>query len=288
MHVLVTGAAGFIGSHLADRLIADGHSVTGIDNLTTGLEQNVNEQVDFFHQDIRNIKAVMALVAAPDLVIHCAASYKDPDKWHRDADTNVLGTIDVTLAARGAICPIVYMQTALPPVSSYAISKTAGMQYIQQSGVPYLVFRLANIYGPRNLSGPIPTFWKRLTEHLHCKIVDTTRDMVYVDDLVECVMFSINHADLNGVYDVCSGTETPISHLYECVAANHFSAELPYENLPPADDEAMTSVSLEHRVPGWKAETPIAAGVAKACEWYGENPPAETFTHLRMAEVEHV
>lgn len=285
MNVLITGAAGFIGSHLADRFLADGHRVSGLDNLSTGSRANVADAVDFYGQDVRNIAVVIeASGVTPDLIVHCAASYKDPDKWHRDTYTNVLGTIDVTIAAKSAGCPIVYMQTALPPVSSYAISKTAGMQYIQQSGVPHLIFRLANIYGPRNLSGPIPTFYKRLTEDLPCTVVDTTRDMVYIDDLVECVTRAVTLGAL-GTYDVCSGDTPTILALYWEVA-NALGIPIGDRNhavVQPAADEARTELSLGGGlVSGWTPSTQIKDGIRAAVAWYRDNPPAETFTHLRM------
>ncbi len=93
--------------------------------------------------------------------MHCAASYSNPNFWHRDTQTNVLGTINATIAAKHHGARLIYFQTALPPISSYAISKIAGEQYIGLSDVEATVFRLANIYGPRNLSGPLPAFWKR-------------------------------------------------------------------------------------------------------------------------------
>ncbi len=118
---------------------------------------------------------------APEVVVHAAASYKDPEDWASDAATNVLGT---SLVARAARRPrsggFIYLQTALcyglhpleqpitldhpilPTASSYAISKTAGEQYVALSGLDWQSFRLANAYGPRNLSGPLPTFYSRL------------------------------------------------------------------------------------------------------------------------------
>lgn len=284
MNVLITGAAGFIGSHLADRLLAEGHTVTGIDNLTTGRIENLDPNVDLIEGSIRFIRAFPFV--KPDLIVHCAASYKNPDKWHLDVDTNVQGTIDVVAAAKTAGCPIVYMQTALPPISSYAISKTAGMQYIMQSGVPSLTFRLANIYGPRNLSGPIPTFYKRLTAGERCTVVDTTRDMVYIDDLVECVTGAIQPIGFftgSRVFDVCSGVDTPISDLFTAVDMA-LGTCTNYDLVKPGPGEAKTRVSVENRPPGWTPLYETLAGIGEAVDWYRHNPPAETYTHLKELE----
>lgn len=165
MNVLVTGAAGFIGSHLCERLHADGNTVVGVDNLTTGREANVPDGVDLHVEDIRDRDVLYGIANAtkPDLIVHCAASYSNPNYWHRDTDTNTTGSINVAIVAKHHGVRVVYFQTALPPTSSYAISKHAGEHYLTLSGVPLTVFRLANMYGPRNLSGPIPTFYRRIT-----------------------------------------------------------------------------------------------------------------------------
>src|SRR5690606_31307911 len=143
----------------------------------------------------------------PHLVIHAAASYKDPRNWVEDSLTNVMGTAIVCQAMQKAdIKRIIYFQTALcyglkpieqpvtlnhpilPRGSSYAISKTAAEDYVQLSGLDYVTFRLANAYGPRNISGPLPTFFKRLTTNQSCFVMDTRRDFVYIDDMIDCIM----------------------------------------------------------------------------------------------------
>src|SRR5262249_14444502 len=137
----------------------------------------------------------------PEVVVHAAASYKDPDDWAQDAATNVLGTANVVRACeRAGVQRLVYFQTALgyglrpreqpislshplrPEGSSYAISKTAGEQYIAMSSLDWISLRLANVYGPRNVSGPLPTFYRRLTAGQPCFVVDTRRDFIYVED----------------------------------------------------------------------------------------------------------
>jgi UDP-glucose 4-epimerase len=195
MRVLITGAAGFIGSHLADRLALEGHQTIGVDNLSTGRADNFNGDLRITDIVDRDAFYAVANECAPELVIHCAASYNDPNLWHRDTDTNTAGTINAVLAARHHGARLVYFQTALPPISSYAISKIAGEHYIRLAAdVPSLVFRLANIYGPRNVSGPIPTFFKRLTAGDPCTVTETRRDTVYIADLVELVTRAISRA----------------------------------------------------------------------------------------------
>ena len=147
----------------------------------------------------------------PETVVHAAASYKDPDNWLEDIRTNALGTAHVVRAAeRHRVKRLIYFQTALcyglhpqeQPItlshpidstaSSYAISKTAGEQYIALSGLDFISFRLANAYGPRNISGPLPTFYSRLTARKPCFVMDTRRDFIYIDDLIAVVMKAID------------------------------------------------------------------------------------------------
>lgn len=294
MRVLITGVAGFIGSHLADELLARGHEVSGVDNFETGNLKNVNDGVDFFEGDIAGYGGGMFPTQKTfDLIVHCAASYSDPNKWHRDTKTNVEGTINCLIKARKWGARLIYFQTALPPISSYAISKIAGEQYITMSGVRHVIFRLANIYGPRNLSGPIPTFFKRLSAGEPCTIVNTTRDMVYVDDLIRGVLAAIDNDGINGKYDMCSGRHRPITELFSAVAYAMFGDEKPWEHgrgsaptgVQPAEDD----VSKMELDPGpaaldlnWTATADLHDGVDDAVTWYRDNGVAETYTHLNL------
>ena len=122
-----------------------------------------------------------------------------------------MGAINVAAVAKHHDARIIYFQTVLPPISSYAISKIAGEHYLRLSGQPLTVFRLASVYGPRNLSGPIPTFYRRIKAGERCQVVrDVTRDFVFIEDLLARVLGT---PDGSGVIDVRSGTETPIEYL---------------------------------------------------------------------------
>ena len=163
--------------------MAEDHEVLVIDNYATGRRDNLSERegLTIVEDTIEDADAVNAAFQrlGPDFVVHAAASYKDPDGWGADVLTNALGTVNVVRAAQAAgVERLLYFQTALcygttpteqpvtldhpiRPDSSYGISKTAGEQYIQLSGLDFLSFRLANAYGPRNISGPLPTFYQR-------------------------------------------------------------------------------------------------------------------------------
>ena len=282
MRVLITGSAGFLGSHIAERLTEAGHRVVGVDNLLTGRLDNWPDtrQVDI--TDRHDFYSV-ANKLTPDLVVHCAASYSDPNLWHRDADTNVAGTINAVLTARHHGARLFYFQTALPPISSYAISKIAGEHYIRLADdVPSLTFRLANVYGPRNVSGPIPAFWKRLKAGERCTVMRTTRELVYVDDLVDAVMLALDE-DVRGRIDFCSGQPVSILSVYEAVR-EALGVDGYHDVLEPDTDD-VTQMELDPDAAqvrlGWTASTPLTEGVADAVEWYEQHGLAETYTHLR-------
>jgi UDP-glucose 4-epimerase len=298
MRILITGVAGFIGSSLADRLVTDGHDVFGVDNLSTGRRNNVNPAVDWFEGERGDI-ATSDVSFPADIIIHCAASYKDPNNWAEDVYTNILGTTNVIRHAQECGARLLYFQTSLcygnsppspvpltaslAPESSYAISKTAGESYICHSGIPYVSLRLANIYGPRNLSGPIPTFWKRLSAGEPCTVVDSRRDFVYIDDLVDLVM-RVMDSDYVGVLHAASGRDYAIRELYDAVA-DEFPDAPAVTVTPRGSDDAATILldpSETEREFGWRAPTSLGAGITRACEWYAGNGVTDTFTHLSL------
>lgn len=298
MKVLITGVAGFIGSHLAEALLDEGAQVSGIDNLTTGRRANVPDAVRFVEGDIRN-GDVFGLHDEYDVIYHCAASYKDRSDWERDASTNVLGTINVVRQAQITKAKLIYFQTSLcygpnpespvkidsplDPKGSYAVSKTAGERYIADSGVPYVSLRLANMYGPRNLSGPVPTFYKRLSEGDRCVIVEARRDFVFIDDLVNVAVAAATHGD--GPYHVSSGGDVSINDMFiavvKAMGIDKFNALVQPRG---EDDVAQLLIDPSHteREFNWTASTPLEEGIAKAVRWYEQNGVAETYTHLAV------
>ena len=297
MKILVTGAAGFIGSRLSEALLGHGHEVWGIDDLSTGRSDNVPTGVVFINGDIREWSMSLALEDNWDAIYHCAASYKDRTDWERDASVNVLGTINVVREAQRTGAKLVYFQTSLcygptsglvgtsaplNPRGSYAVSKTAGESYIRDSGVDYVSLRLANMYGPRNLSGPVPTFYQRLTEGKPCTVVETRRDFVFVDDLV-WVAVKAGLAG-HGVYHVSSGHDVSIYDLYCAIARALGNDSEPVVMSPLPDDvpSLLLDPSRTYDDFGWLAVTPLEEGIAKAVEWYRTHEFAETYTHLAM------
>ncbi|NPV76389.1 MAG: NAD-dependent epimerase/dehydratase family protein [Anaerolineae bacterium] len=311
MKILITGGAGFIGSHLADRLLARRDEVLVIDNYATGRRDNLLPQP--------GLKIVEGTIAdeglvnrifdefSPEVVVHAAASYKDPANWVEDARTNAVGTAVIVKASeRLNVKRFIYFQTALcyglhpmeqpitlnhplrPFESSYAISKTAGENYVFLSGLDAVSFRLANAYGPRNVSGPLPTFFHRLTNNKACFVMDTRRDFIYVQDLIDVVVKAIDGQGSRGAYHVSSGSDYAIKELYDAtLKAMAIQPEQDVEVRPRNPDDAFTILldpSKTNRDFNWKITTPLEKGVKDAIEWYKTHDLVETYTHLKSLD----
>jgi UDP-glucose 4-epimerase len=309
--VLLTGGAGFIASHITDRLLERGDDVVVIDNFATARRDTLHQ-----HDHLRLVEETIADTALvdglfdefkPDVVVHAAASYKDPTDWDEDSRTNALGTANVVQAAeRSGVGRLVYFQTALcyglhpveqpitlthpldPKDSSYAISKTAGEWYVRLSKLDWISFRLANVYGPRNLSGPLPTFYQRLTEGKSVFVMDTRRDFVFVEDLVAVAMKAVDGGGERGVYHVSSGSDVSIKELFDAtIAAMGHEMDEEVEVRPRNPDDApsiLLDPTKSEQDFDWKADTTLAVGVEKAIEYYREFGVTETFTHLKPVE----
>jgi len=309
MKILITGGAGFIGSHLADRLLARGDKVCVIDNYRTGRRDNLKP-----HSNLRIIEGTIAdeeLVNSifdefgPEQVVHAAASYKDPEGWEEDVRTNVLGaTVIVHACQRKKVKRVIYFQTALcyglhpkeqpitlncpldPRGSSYAISKTASEHYIELSGLDYISFRLANAYGPRNMSGPLPTFYSRLSTGKPCYVMDTRRDFIYIDDLLNVIMMALDGKGSRGAYHVSSGSDYAIKELFEAVvAAMGIRLKEGIEVRPRGKEDAYTILldpSKTNKDFGWKVTTRLETGVRQAVDYYKKYGVSETYTHLKI------
>ena len=301
MNVLITGGAGFIGSHLADRLIARGDNVSVIDNLLTGRRENLPKDVKFYNKGVEEWCGYIFDSEKPDIVIHAAASYNDPDNWERDIMTNGVGTANIVRESLDYnVKRLIYFQTSLcygipkeqpirithpiNPFSSYAISKTTGESYIANSELDYVSFRLANCYGERNLTGPIPTFYKRLTSGQKCFVVKSRRDFVYISDLVDIVMKAIDGEGNKGKYHISTGSDFSIKELFDnvCEALNiKVDAEIKERS---KDDVATILLDPSKTLRDFNIKAlsvPLKEGILRAVKWYQENTVGETYTHLR-------
>jgi nucleoside-diphosphate-sugar epimerase len=303
---LVTGAAGFIGSHLVDRLLADGHEVIGVDNLASGA--NVRPGVELWETDVTDpALAERAAVRRPEVICHLAAqvsvrlSVADP---MGDARTNVVGTANVLEAARAAgarkvvftsSCAVYGVPDALPvppdaelrPASPYAASKVSGEVYAgmyrQLHGIDFTTLTLANVYGPRQTpegeAGVISIFTDALLAGRPTKVFGDgtqTRDYVYVLDVVDA--FARAAGDVGGGrrFNVGTGVQTSDRDLHSLVAEAAGAPDDP-EFAPPRLGD-LPAMSVDPRATrealGWEPRVGLPEGLAETVAWARERNAA--------------
>ena len=239
----------------------------------------------------------------PDVVVHAACSYKDPDDWYNDTLTNCVGgAILADAAKQHGVKRFIYFQTALcyglkpteqpitlnhprnPEGSSYAISKTANELYIEQSGIDFVTFRLANVIGPRNVAGPLPIFYQRLKDGKQCFVTKSRRDFVFVKDLAEVVIKACDGKG-HGAYHFSSGKDVSIVELYDAVVKAMRLNEPPEPEVKELGPDDVFSILLD---PSRTFEdfgkikfTPIEKTVSEAIRYYQEHGTLGEYTHLR-------
>jgi nucleoside-diphosphate-sugar epimerase len=311
MRIYVTGACGQVGSHVTELLLERGDTVLGVDNLATGRREHLPASHPRLTLEIGSIAdrdLVERHVASfrPDVIVHTAASYKDPDDWYEDNLTNCVGGANLIAAARRhGTGRFVYFQTALcygvkplqqpirldhpklPANSSYAISKTTTEDYLTISGLDYVTFRLANVVGPRNVSGPLPIFFQRLSQGKRCFVTKARRDFVFVGDLARAVVRAVDGAG-RGAYHFSSGTDVAIRELYDAVVAAMGLPEYPEPEVRDLGPDDAPSILLD---PSRTFEdfgriefTPLADTVRAAVDYYRAFGVSGGFTHLKHDE----
>lgn len=309
MRVLVTGGAGQIGSTVIEMLLARGDSVLAIDNFATGRRDNLgrHDNLVLVEDTIVDAQVVERAFSdfKPETVIHTAASYKDPDDWETDSLVNVVGTANLAKACRThKAARLIYFQTALcygtspiqqpirldhpidPVNSSYAISKTAGENYVQFSGVDWITFRLANVIGPRNVSGPLPIFYGRLEKRQKCFITPARRDFCFAGDLAKVVVRAADGVG-QGTYHFSSGRDVAIKDLYDAVVRAMKLNEYPEPEVRPLGADEAPSILLDPERLfadfGTIEFTPLDEIVSSAVERWREVGVTGGYTHLKEA-----
>jgi len=308
MKIMVTGGCGQVGSHVAEELLAKGVEVLAVDNFATGRPEHLSQhpKLTFVEGTIADPELVVRLVAdfRPDVIVDAAASYKDPLDWYSDAMTNVVGMTNLVRATKDqAVQRLIYFQTALcygvkplqspipldhpknPGNSSYAISKTAAEDYLALSGLDYVTFRLANVIGPRNVSGPLPIFFERLSEGKRCFVTAARRDFVYVKDLARTVVKACN-GEGHGTYHFSSGADIAIRELYDTVVAAMRINSYPEPDVRPLGPDDAASILLDPSRTfedfGAISFTPLSEIVDAAVAYYKWFGVKGGYTHLKL------
>lgn len=301
---LVTGAAGFIGSHLVDRLLADGLNVTGIDDLSSGKISNLPIGFDLRQMDIRDpeLQDVVAEIR-PDIVFHLAAqisvslSTRDPQL---DADVNIRGALNLLEGVRALhdkTIKVVYItsggtaygepeivpadeSTPIRPLSPYGVSKFAIEQYLpvyeKLCGLRYSIIRLANIYGPRQdphgEAGVVAIFAKAMLAENSMSVYgdgNDERDYVFVGDVVDAIAKAGN-ASFKGPFNIGTGIGTSTNRIFDLVAkyCGHSSPAVH----GPSRLGDIKCISLDSskakRELEWSAQVDVDTGFRKTVAWF--------------------
>lgn len=310
MKILITGGAGFLGSHLAEHYLAQGHQIAIIDNFATGRRENLDavKGAEIVEGSIADRALVDRLFDSfkPTHVIHSAAAYKNADAWKEDVDTNVLGTVNVVQAAKRLnVQRLVYFQTSLAygrakvvpippsedfkPFTSYSISKAAGEYYVAMSGLSYVTLRMANIYGPRLFTGPQPVFFKKLRAGEACSIVNTRRDFLAIEDFFGLMDKVMEPGGPIGAYNVASGTDVSIPEIFDLIAEGMSlkNGEFTAPEVKNPNSEDLNSLLLDpsetEKAFGWKPKRAVREGTLALVKWYQENGVGETFSHFKKS-----
>ena len=300
---LVTGGAGFIGSHLCDRLLAEGHRVVAVDDLSTGRIANLSEargygsEFTFFNMDVR-ADGLLSLFERhrPEVMMHVAAqaavstSVEDPV---HDAAVNVMGLLNLMeCCVKTGVRKVVYAasggtlygeprklpvkETAIGrPVSPYGISKKVGIDYLayyeREHGVAYTALALANVYGPRQNpdgeAGVVAIFASRMLVGQTPTIFgdgNQTRDYVFVDDVVHAFALAAGRGD-GRLVNVGTGLETSVNGLSRLLAAlSGFTGQPAQGPARPGDlRRSALDPSLAEEVLGWRPWTHLEDGLGE-------------------------
>lgn len=305
MRLLITGGAGCLGSNLIEHWLPQGHQIFVIDNFATGKREVVPEVDGLTVKEGSIVDEALVnecfIQFKPDVVIHAAAAYKDPDDWIEDSRTNVIGSANVARAAKAyGVERLINFQTALcygrpqqlpifashptAPFTSYGITKTAGEQFMLLSGVPTLSLRIANVTGPRLAIGPIPTFYKRLKAGQNCFCSDTSRDFLDMSDFLSFMDMAIKANAPTGVFNLASGEAHSIKEIFDIVTDYLGLGAKDVPVLPPAaDDVPVVSLDASETTSafGWKASIGFADTIRRQLAWYDKHGVTDVFSHLK-------
>ncbi len=301
MEILVTGGAGFIGSHLVDRLIALGHKVVIIDNLTTGKRTNINPKAQFYEMDINDKELTQVFEKyKPEYLFHLAAqvdvrkSVKDP---MYDARTNILGTINLlSLCSEFRVKEfifsssggVIYGDTKEPaveenppqPISPYGVAKLAGEGYVKCFGeweaLDYTVLRYANVYGlrqdPKGEAGVVSIFIGQLLQGEKSILYGygkLERDYVFVDDVVEANIACFEKGS-RAIYNIGTGITTSVNELHKLISViteKKIKKELAPKR-PGELERNVLNIERAKKELKWEPKVTLDDGLRKTYEWF--------------------
>lgn len=304
MTILVTGGAGFIGSHVVDTYLEAGFSVAVVDNLATGSRKNLNPRARFYEVDIRDRKALYEVFVRerPQFVNHHAAQINlrfSVDDPLYDASVNILGTLNVLeLSREFGVERVIFASTGgalygeveeLPvpeertpfPLSPYGVAKYAAECYLRYYeavwGIPYVALRYGNVYGPRQdpkgEAGVIAIFSERILRGEPCVVFGDgtkTRDYVFVADVARANLLALSAP--SGAYNIGTGKETSVLELltlFERVAGRKIEVVFAPERKGEISRIAL-SAEKARKVLSWEPRVSLEEGLAQTFLWFAE------------------
>jgi len=302
MKILVTGGAGFIGSHVVDAFIEEGHEVVVVDNLSTGFKKNINPKARFYEISVVD-KGLSEIFSKerPDIVNHHAAQTdvrKSVDDSVFDAEQNIIGSLNVIEnSVKHGVKKLIYASTGgalygevenppadeghlISPLSNYGVSKYATEVYLsvytKLHGLNHTILRYANVYGPRQNpfgeAGVVAIFAGQLLSNEQPTIFgdgSKTRDYVSVFDVVRANVFSLTKGE-NEAYNIGTGIETSDKEVFDAVAkAVGIKIEPKYAPVRPGEVNrvSLNSTRAEREL-GWKSGVTFKDGVAETVTYF--------------------
>lgn len=304
MKILVTGGAGFIGSHIVDRYIELGHSVTVIDDLSAGKKENLNPRCHFINIDITDAKEIEKIIdkEKPEILNHHAAQInlrKSVANPVYDARINILGLLNllesgikhnlkkVIFASSGGaiygearVLPTPENYEPKLPLTPYGITKMASEQYLRfyfnKYRLPFVILRYSNVYGPRQdpfgEGGVVAIFAQKLLNGEQPIINGDgkqTRDFVYVGDIVTANVLALKK-NVNTALNISTGIETSINQFFHLLATptNSSVAEIHGESKSGDQQRSVLDNTLARTILGWQSKTPLIAGLEKTVRFF--------------------
>jgi UDP-glucose 4-epimerase len=299
MKVMVTGGAGFVGSHIVDEAIRAGHEVVVLDNLASGSRENLHPQAKFYELSITDpqVKEILRSEGV-EAICHQAAQVGVPasiEEPLHDAQTNIIGTLHLLEAARELkLKKFVYASSAaiygapeylpvdedhpLRPMSPYGLSKKVAEAYVHLYGELYglsgVSFRYGNIYGPRQTFGEgsvVPVFMMRMLTGREVQIHgdgNQTRDLVYVGDVARANVMALT-SEVTGSFNVSTQTTLTINELFRLLVEETGYDKSPVHTAPRPGDIYHSCLKNEKLIEalGWRPEMDLREGLKKTVEW---------------------
>lgn len=307
MKILVTGGAGFIGSHIVDKYIELGHDIAILDDLSTGIKENINPQARFYQGSITDKEFVATVIEKekPEILNHHAAhihvgkSVSDP---LFDATINIDGIINLMQSLIKAKCckKVIFASTGgamygnkktpfhekmMPaPLSPYGVSKRASELYLgfyqAQYGIPYIALRYANVYGPRQNphgeAGVVSIFSKNILQNQQPVINGNgkqTRDYVCVFDVVKANILALEK-EITGFFNIGTGIETDVNGIFKLVNESFGTDWQEIHGPPRPGEQQISSLSYQkaHDILNWRPKIKLADGIKMTVEWFKKHP----------------